>query len=92
LYDRIVQEIAEAKSTPGSVLLAGDFNACTCEEADSVDYTSLCNALQIPKLQDTRLPLQLRQNRDVAAPSGWYKELLGLCGATGYRILNRRVA
>jgi exonuclease III len=28
----------------------------------------------------------------VAAPSGWYKELLGLCGATGYRILNGRVA
>jgi hypothetical protein len=28
----------------------------------------------------------------VAALSGWYKELLGLCGATGYRILNERVA
>jgi hypothetical protein len=28
----------------------------------------------------------------VAAPSGWYKELLGLCNATGYRILNGRVA
>jgi hypothetical protein len=28
----------------------------------------------------------------VAAPSGWYKELLGLCSATGYRILNGRVA
>ncbi len=48
--------------------------------------------MQIPELQDTCLPPQLRQNRDVAAPSGWYKELLGLCGATGYRILNGRVA
>jgi len=30
----------------------------------------------------------------MAPPSGWYKELLGLglCGATGYRILNGRVA
>jgi len=27
----------------------------------------------------------------VATPSGWYKELLGLCGATGYRILNEQV-
>jgi hypothetical protein len=27
----------------------------------------------------------------MAAPSGWYKELLRLCGATSYRILNRRV-
>jgi hypothetical protein len=27
----------------------------------------------------------------VAAPSGWHKELLGLCGATGYHILNKRV-
>ncbi|CAK9876432.1 unnamed protein product [Sphagnum jensenii] len=46
----------------------------------------------IPKLQDTRLPPQLQQNRDVAAPSGWYKELLGLCGATSYRIFNGQVA
>jgi hypothetical protein len=45
LYDRIAQEIAEAKSTPGSIILAGDFNARTCEEADWVDCTSLCNAL-----------------------------------------------
>jgi len=88
LYDRIAQEIAEAESTPGSVILARDFNARTCEEADSVDCTSLCNALKIPELQDTRPSSQLRQNRDVATPSGWYKELLGLCGATGYRILN----
>ncbi len=92
LYDHIAQEIAEAESTPGSVILAGDFNARTWEEADSVDCTSLCNVLQIPDLQDTRPPPQFRQNRDVAAPSGWYKELLGLCGATGYRILNGRVA
>jgi len=28
----------------------------------------------------------------VVAPSRWYKELMGLCGATGYRILNERVA
>jgi hypothetical protein len=28
----------------------------------------------------------------VAALSGWYKELLGLCGAIGYHILNERVA
>jgi hypothetical protein len=28
----------------------------------------------------------------VAAPSRWYKELLGLCGPTSYRILNERVA
>jgi hypothetical protein len=28
----------------------------------------------------------------VAAPNGWYKELLGLCDATGYCILNGRVA
>ncbi len=27
----------------------------------------------------------------MAAPSGWYKELLGLCSATSYRILNRRI-
>lgn len=59
LYDRIVQEIVEAKSTPSSVILAGDFNARTCEEAYSMDCTSLCNALQIPELQDTRLPPQL---------------------------------
>jgi hypothetical protein len=45
LYDRIAQEIAEAESTPGFVILAGDFNAHTCEEADSVDCTLLCNAL-----------------------------------------------
>jgi endonuclease/exonuclease/phosphatase (EEP) superfamily protein YafD len=57
LYDRIAQEITKAKSTPGSVILAGDFNARTCEEADSVDYTLLCNVLQIPELQDTRPPL-----------------------------------
>jgi exonuclease III len=92
LYDRIAQEIAEAKSTPGSIILAGDFNARTCEEANSVDCTSLCTAMQIPELQDTCSPPQLRQNRDVVAPSGWYKELLGLCGATGYRILNGRIA
>ncbi len=49
------------------------------------------NGLQIPELQNTRSPPQLRQNRDVAPPSGWYKELLGLCGATGYRILNGRI-
>jgi hypothetical protein len=59
LYDNIAQEIAEAESTPGSVILVGDFNARTCEEVDSVDYTSLCNALQIPELQDTCLPPQL---------------------------------
>ncbi len=92
LYDRIAQEIAKAESTPCSVILARDFNARTCEEADSVDCTSLCNALQIPELQDTRPPPQLRQNRGLAAPSGWYKELLGLCGAIGYRILNGRIA
>ncbi len=92
LYDHIAQEIAEAENTLGSVILAGDFNARTWEEADSVDCTSLCNVLQIPDLQDTRPPPQFRQNRDVAAPSRWYKELLGLCGATGYRILNGRVA
>jgi hypothetical protein len=92
LYDCIAQEIAEAESTPGFIILAGDFNARTCEEADLVDCTSLCNALQIPELQDTRPPPQLRLNWDVVAPSGWYKELLGLCGATGYRILNGRVA
>jgi endonuclease/exonuclease/phosphatase (EEP) superfamily protein YafD len=45
LYDHIAQEIAEAESTPGSVILAGDFNARTCEEANSMDCTSLCNAL-----------------------------------------------
>ncbi len=45
LYDRIAQEIAEAESTLGSVILAGDFNARTCEEANSMDCTSLCNAL-----------------------------------------------
>jgi len=45
LYDRIAQKIAEAESTLGSVILAGDFNARTCEEVDSVDCTSLCNAL-----------------------------------------------
>ncbi len=45
LYDHIAQEIAEAESTLGSIILAGDFNARTCEEADSVDCTSLCNAL-----------------------------------------------
>jgi len=45
LYDRIAQEIAEAESTLGSIILARDFNARTCEEADSVDYTSFCNAL-----------------------------------------------
>jgi hypothetical protein len=92
LYDRIAQEIAEVESTPGSVILVGDFNARTCEKVDSVDCTSLCNALQIPKLQNTHPLPQLRPNRDVAAPSGWYKELLGLCNATGYRILNGRVA
>jgi hypothetical protein len=92
LYDHIAQEIAEAESTLGSVILARDFNARTCEEANSVDCTSLCNALQIPELQNTCLPSQLRQNRDVVAPSRWYKELLGLCDATGYRILNGRVA
>jgi hypothetical protein len=91
LYDHIAQEIAEAKSTLGFVILARDFNVRTCEEADSVDCTSLCNVLQMPKLQDARPPPQLQQNRDVAAPSGWYKELLGLCGAIGYRILNGRV-
>jgi hypothetical protein len=89
LYDCIVQEITEAKSTPCSVILAGDFNVRTCEESDLVNCTLLCNALQIPELQDTCPPLQLWQNRDVAAPSGWYKELLGLCSATSYRILNR---
>ncbi len=47
LYDHIAQEIAEAESTPGSVIMAGDFNARTCEEANSVDCTSLCNVLQI---------------------------------------------
>jgi hypothetical protein len=87
LYDRIVQEIVEAESTPGSVILAGDFNARTCVEANSVDYTSLCNVLQIPELQDTHLLPQLWQNRDVVAPSRWYKELLGLCSATGYDAL-----
>ncbi len=60
LYDRIVQEIVEAKSTPCFVILAGDFNVRTCEEADSVDCTSLCNVLQIPELQDTRPSPQLR--------------------------------
>ncbi len=50
LYDRIAQEIAEAESTPCFVILAGDFNARTCEEADSVDCTLLCNVLQIPEL------------------------------------------
>ncbi len=60
LYDRIAQEIAEFESTPGSVILTGDFNVHTCEEADSMDYTSLCNALQIPELQDTRSSPQLR--------------------------------
>ena len=35
LYDCIAQEIAEAESTPGSVVLAGDFNARTGVEADS---------------------------------------------------------
>jgi endonuclease/exonuclease/phosphatase (EEP) superfamily protein YafD len=56
LYDHITQEIAKAESTPGSVILAGDFNARTCEEANLVDCTLLCNALQIPELQDTRSP------------------------------------
>jgi hypothetical protein len=59
LYDRIVQEIVEAESTPGSVILARDFNARTCEEADSGDSTSLCNALQILELQDSHLSPQL---------------------------------
>jgi len=59
LYDRIAQEIVEVESTPGFVILAGDFNARTYEEADSVDCTLLCNALQIPELQDTRPPPQL---------------------------------
>jgi endonuclease/exonuclease/phosphatase (EEP) superfamily protein YafD len=45
LYDLIAQEIVEAESTLDSIILAGDFNARTCEEADSVDYTLLCNAL-----------------------------------------------
>jgi hypothetical protein len=45
LYDRIVQETDEAESTPGYVILARDFNVRTCEEVDSVDCTSLCNAL-----------------------------------------------
>jgi exonuclease III len=91
LYDHIAQEIAEAESTPSSVILVGDLNARTYEKADSVDCTSLCNALQIPELQDTHPPPQLRQNRNVAALSGWYKELLGLCGATDYHILNGRL-
>ncbi len=28
----------------------------------------------------------------MAAPSGWYKELLGLCGAIDYHILNEQIA
>ncbi len=77
------------KHSGGILIYVSEFNVHTYEEAYSVDCTSLCNDLQIPELEDTRPPPQLW---DVVAPSGWYKELLGLCGATGYRILNGRIA
>ncbi len=91
LFEAITQEVVEVESLEGTVLLAGDFNAKTRQELDFVDCTSLCDVLQIPELLDTRPLRRSRQNRDTAAPCGWHKELLGLCCATSYRILNRRV-
>ncbi len=91
LFEAIAQEVVEVESLEGTVLLVGDFNARTRQEPDFVDCTSLCDVLQIPELLDTRPSPRSRQNRDTVASCGWHKELLGLCCATGYRILNGRV-
>ncbi len=77
LFEAIAQEVVEVESLEGTVFIAGDFNARTCQELDFVDCTSLCDVLQIPELLDTHPSPRSRQNWDTATPCVSRSQVLG---------------
>ena len=88
LFDLLESDILSFKQH-GNVILCGDFNASTNTEADFCSDDSINDILnlQLNYVQDQHLP---RRSLDSSPIDTNGKQLLGMCRASGLRILNGR--
>ncbi len=88
LFEHICQEVAEAMSL-GGVLLVGDFNARIGTNTDFIYCSQLADVMLVLEAIEDSLPNNMleRQNRDTVM-ANWHREFLDLCRTAGLFILN----